>query len=414
MLDRIRSNYFYVLLINITFSANGWNLLGLSLGQLLYWYLLFLGFLIFLKSSYLKIGYILLFATVILKGINLLLVLPWIEFIGDVSSGLFFILVGSILYGKNLTILYKQLLYFFALSIPFMILQKIGCHTFFYGWSTELFHENGTYSFDEVRDLGVIFKNIPLYPTLFVDFEDLTYVMYQGRPTGLLYSNNVLSVILSLFLALHFSISSTIIRKSRNIIVISLIISLIMSTLVFGVLILLFVYFYFVNKNKILNMNALKTFSFTVLMLILHYLFFPGLTLSSLGLHNAVSFVSRFDQIFQAFGVDYFQDFKVLNNLDLKDDESYSLIGSLVKNDSFYIFIFLFLVLLVVYNRNVKKMKGQELVYVTVFIVCILTQFGVNFLRAPSFQIFLGIAFYPFMKSHVSKSSKQMFLSKLQ
>jgi hypothetical protein len=414
MLRQIRTQYFYVLLINITFSANGWNLLGLSIGQVLYWYLLFLGFLIFLESSYLKIGYVLLFATVILKGLNLLLVLQWIEFISDISSGFFFILVGSILYGENLGTLYKQILYFVAFSIPFMILQKIGCHTFFYGWSTELFHDNGTYSFDEVKDLGVIFKNIPLYPTLFVDFEDLTYVMYQGRPTGLLYSNNVLSVILSLFLALHFSVSSTIIRKLRYIIVITLCISLIMSTLVFGVLILLFIYFYFVNKNKKLIKNALRTFSLALLMLFLHYLFFPGLTLSSLGLHNAVSFVSRFDQIFQAFGLDYFQDFKILNNLDLKDDESYSFIGSLVKSDSFYIFIFLFFVLLVCYIRNVRKMKGQELVYITVFIVCILTQFGVNFLRAPSFQTFLGIAFYPILRSNVSKFSEQKFLARLQ
>jgi hypothetical protein len=403
MLDQIRRFYFYFVLINITVSANGWQILGLSLGQLLYWLLLFLGVLIFLKSSYLNTGYILLFSTVFLKVVKVFVDFPEIEFLSEFASGLFFILVGSVLYGKNPTILYKQLMLFFTLCIPFMVLQKIGLHTFFYGWSTELFHENAIYSFDEVKDLGVIFKKIPLFPTLFVDQENLTYAMYQGRPTGLLYSNNVLSVILSLFLALHFSISSPIMRKSRNIIVISVIISLIMSTLVFGVVILLFLYFYFVSKNKILRMNSLKTFRLTLLMLIVHYLFFPGMTLSTLGLHNALSFVSRFDEIFQAFGVTQFEDFKALNNLKLNENDSYSLIGIIVKDNYFLIYIILFLVFLGVYYINLKKMKGQMFVYITVFALCIITQFGVNFLSAPSFQIFLGIAFYPMIREKYSK-----------
>jgi len=78
MLGLIRSYYFYFVLINITVSANGWQILGLSIGQLLYWYLLFMGVLIFLNSSYRKIGYILLFSTVLLKVFKVIVVYPGI------------------------------------------------------------------------------------------------------------------------------------------------------------------------------------------------------------------------------------------------------------------------------------------------------------------------------------------------
>lgn len=408
MLDQVRKVYFYFVLINITISANAWQIFSLSIGQLLYWHLLFLGVLTFKNSSHFKIGYILLFSTIFLKVLKLTVGFPVIELMGDFASGLFFILVGAILYGENPSILYKQLLFFFTLSLPFMLFQKIGVNTFFYGWSTELFHDNGTYTFDEVKDLGVIFKNIPLYPTLFVNLEDVLYVMYQGRPTGLLYSNNVLSVLLSLFLALHFSISNTLSRKLGGLIVTTATIALVMSTLVYGVVSLLFVYFYFVNKEKFLRSNALKTLFFTFLMLFVHYLLFPGLTMTSFGVKNAVSFISRFDEIFQVFGLDYFQDYKVLYNLGLNEDESYSLIGSIVKNDDLFVYLFFFLLLLFYYYRKLLGMKGQVLVYVTVFVVSILTQFGVNFLKAPSFQIFLGIAYYPMIKSNVPKSLKQI------
>ena len=333
----------------------------------------------------------------------------------EFTSGLIFIIVGTILYGENPIIIYRQLISFFALSIPFMLLQKVGVSTFFYGWSTELFHDNGIYLFDTEKDLGVIFKNIPLYNTLFVGVSDLTYVMYQGRPTGLFYSNNVLSVIISLALALHFSLNHKI-KRNFKYIVITIIIVLTMSTLVFGVLVLLFIYNYYINKNKNLKSNALKTLWFTLVMLFFHYIFFPGLTIASIGVVNAISFVTRFAEILNVFGLNYFDEFIVLQNMkiDFNDqDQSFSLIGALLKNRFSFIFLIFSLLIMRIYYKNLKKIQGPTTIYVTLFIVCILTQFGVNFLKAPSFQLFLGIAIFPIFKSKIFITQIKKMQSKI-
>ena len=66
MLNQTRKYYFYLLLINITLAANGWNFLGVSFGQLIYWFLLLIGFKVLLKTSYAKLG--LFFFNTILKN----------------------------------------------------------------------------------------------------------------------------------------------------------------------------------------------------------------------------------------------------------------------------------------------------------------------------------------------------------
>ena len=407
MLNQTRKYYFYLLLINITLAANGWNFLGISFGQLIYWFLLLIGVKVLLKTSYAKLGLFLFGLTLFLKIGYIFSAITFVGILSEFSSGFVFILVGAILYGENPIIIYRQLISFFALSIPFMILQKIGVHTFFYAWNTELFHENSVFSFDIEKDLGLIFKNIPLYNTLFVESSDLTYVMYQGRPTGLLSSNNVLSVIISLALALHFSIHHKIKRNFKYFIIATIIV-LTMSTLVFGVLGILFIYYYYINKDKNLKSNALKTFCLTLVMLFFHYIFFSGLTIASIGIINVISFVTRFSEIFLAFGSNYFDEFIVFQNLkiDFQDeDQSYSLIGAIVKNRFSYIFLIFSLLMIKFYMKKIKNFKGSVIIYTTLIIVCIMTQFGINFLKAPSFQLFLGIALFPIFKSKIFRSN---------
>lgn len=408
MLNQVRKYYFFLILINITLAANQWSFLGLSIGQLVYWLLLLIGVKVLLKTGYAKLGLFLFCLTLFLKIINLFLAITFIGILSEFSSGFLFILVGALLYAKNPIIIYRQLISFFALSIPFMVLQKIGVSTFLYGWSTELFHANDSYSFDLEEDLGVFFKDIPLFNTLFVESSDLTYAMYQGRPTGLLFSNNVLSVIISLALALHFSLNENI-KRIFKYIVIATIIVLTMSTLVFGILVLLFIYYYFINKNKNLKSNALKTLWVTLVMLFFHYIFFPGLTVASIGIINAISFITRFAEIFIALGLNYFDEFIVLLEIGIDygdKDESFSLIGALLKNRFSYIFLIFSLLIMKIYYKNLKKFIGPVIVYTTIFWVCIMTQFAVNFIKAPCFQLFLGIALFPIFRSKMFRIKK--------
>lgn len=151
---QLHKYYLYLLLINITISANGWAFFGLPIGQLLYWVILILGVKILTKTVYNQVGVLLLLLTITLKLINIFFSSTFTGFISEFFPGLIFILVGATIYAKNPIIIYRQLIYFFALSIPIMILQKIGVSTFFYAWSTELFHENSNYFFDAEKDLG--------------------------------------------------------------------------------------------------------------------------------------------------------------------------------------------------------------------------------------------------------------------
>ena len=407
MVNQLRKYYFYLLLFNITLSANAWSFLGLPIGQLLYWIILVLGLKVLLKTGY-NVWGLLLFSLTLIFKFSALFGFPYTGVIAEFTSGLLFILVGSILYGNNPIIIYRQLISFFALSIPFMIIQKLGIHTFFYGWSTEVFHANDVFSFDVERDLGVIFKDIPLFNTLFVELSDLTPVIYQSRPTGLLYSNNVLSVIISLALALHFSLNHKI-KRNFKYIVIATISVLTMSTLVYGVLVLFFIYYYFINKNRNLKSNALKTLLVTLVMLFFHYIFFPGLTVSSIGIINAVSFVTRFAEIFTALGLNYFDVYVVSLEIGINysdEDQSFSLIGALIKNRFFYIILIFSLLIMKIYYKKLKKFTGPVIIYTTLFYVCIMTQFAVNFIKAPCFQLFLGIALFPIFRSKIFSIKK--------
>ena len=140
-------------------------------------------------------------------------------------------------------------------------------------------------------------------------------------------------------------------------------------------------------------------------MLIFHYIFFPGLTVSSIGLVNLISFVSRFAEIFKVFGSNYFDEFIVLQNIKIDyEGESLSFIGSLLKNKFIYIILVFLFLFMKAYYKNLKKFQGPVIIYITLFFVCILTQFGVNFLKAPSFQLFLGIALFPMFKSKIFSS----------
>ena len=67
MLNQVRKYYFYLLIINITLAANGWSFLGISIGQLFYWLLLFLGVKVLFKTGYSKLSLFLLCLTLILK-----------------------------------------------------------------------------------------------------------------------------------------------------------------------------------------------------------------------------------------------------------------------------------------------------------------------------------------------------------
>jgi hypothetical protein len=404
----IKSIIFPLILVNITFSANEWTFLGISIGQLLIWIIIILTFSV-LYNSFSKI-----FAITLLLGIFgfKFFFLISNSFIFNVFGTFFIalqmIISGSILFGKDPFILYKQLSIFFFLCIFFMLAQKIGLHDIFYGWNAELFHENPIYTFDETKDIGKLFKNLTLYPTLFIEQSNLVYVMYQGRPTGLLYSNNVLSIFIIVYAAMTFSYQEKK-KLSYSSFILPIVVVLSASTLV----IIGYLIFLFKSKRKFFNL-----FIF-ISILFLHYLLFPGLTSLFLDYNkHLLSFSVRFYEIFNSFGFNNLTDtiLNVNSNSKIKISEnegSYSLFGLLFKSSfRWVVLIILFLFLFYIkkqyyfFNTKIKPELKSQFDYRMLFYSILLSQLATIYLQAPSLQFILGVSIYPLLYKFIKKENQ--------
>jgi hypothetical protein len=105
-----------------------------------------------------------------------------------VLLNLLFCTSGAVVAFQRPALLYKQVMVVCLLSVVAMLFQVIGA-----GSWTQLFANYGEGNLSEpVR-------------TLFVRSEKLTYMLVQGRPAGILYSNVVLSLIIMYGLVMHFT-----------------------------------------------------------------------------------------------------------------------------------------------------------------------------------------------------------------
>jgi hypothetical protein len=404
MNNYIRFILFPLFLINITFSANEWAFLGISIGQLLFWLIIILTFIVLYNSFSRTIAITLLFGIFVFKFLFLISNMFVFNFCGGFFIAIQMIFSGSILFGRDPRLLYKQMSIFFFLSIFFMLAQKIGLHDIFYGWNAELFHENPIYTFDQSKDIGKLFKNLTLYPTLFIEKSNLVYVMYQGRPTGLLYSNNVLSIFIIVYAAITFSYQEK--KLSFSSFVLPSIVVLSSSTLV----VIAYLVFLLGNKRKNINLFIL------IFIYFLHYLLFPGLTSVFFDSEKHILSLSlRFYEIFESFGFNNLTDTisninsnsKIINS---DHEGSFSLFGLLFKSGFRWV-VLIILVLFLVYmkkefntfNYKIKPGLNSKFNYSMLFLSILFSQVATIYLQAPSLQFILGIALYPLLYKHLKK-----------
>ncbi len=403
----IRKIFLPLVLLNITISANGWSFFNFSLGQILYWFIIYLSLTVLAKTRLSIASKVFFIFYCLAKFVYFINSIIFFNDFADFFSALILIFSSAKLFGDNYYLLMKQLLYFLALSVPILIIQKIGISSFFYGWNTEMFHLNDVYDFDAKNETGVLFKNVTLYKTLFTSSDNLVYVMYQARPTGLIYSNNVLSVIIVVTLALCFSAKNKISNFVHIILTLNVI--LVMSTLVY----LSYIILIFRFKNRSISLI------YFILFFILHFMFFPGLTEKSFGIVNLFSFVNRFGEIFELIGINNFfeivnsySNIEVINSFNYEQN-SYSLFGHLLRYKYISLCIPLLLYFVYKYNYSINKLNSLSLnkgtPYATLFVVLIFSQFAIMFIRAPFFQIFLGISLYPLL-DHLFKPKKRFIL----
>jgi hypothetical protein len=413
MQKRIETGWEYILLplflINITTSANTWAILGISIGQIFFYILIAVTTAVVVLTPYRNFGLILLAFSFLFLFISLFTQSVLCDGLRVVSLGVLFMLAGARIYGDNPMLLYKQLVIFFAISIPFMICQITGLSSIFMMWNTDYLH---TLDILDLSELGT-FKVIPVFPTLFVGLDELNYQIGQGRPNGLFHSNNILSIFVVIGVGLNL-ITSKSTRLRYSDLIVMCIFTLTMSLMVFSITLLLYFYCILMGGN-IYRKKAIKLIAILLVLLGLYYLFFPGLLQINFGEAKfLMSFLTRGLDLANSLGFskfnDIFSDQLLLVGDAYKDEGTYSQFSVILKSKFMAPLIIGFLIAIFIFIRSYrffKKKTASSTREFNIFLFCCLfSQFGVPYMVAPAYQFMLGFVFYPLLRKYWSVEYK--------
>jgi hypothetical protein len=398
-----RHSLLLLMLINLTVAENKWVVFGLRPDQFIYAATILLAWHVGYLSKYR------IHVTLVLVLAILLRVADGIGMGGGVFHqlsffllGIMFAFAGALIYGKDPDLLHKQLIGYLAVCVPIMLMQILGVSSWLMGWNTGYMHDPSMLTIEEVGT----FKDIPVYPTLFVEAEDLLYSVGQGRPVGLMYGSNPLSVFICFALALNLAIK----RKSRfrfSDAVVTLAIVLTMSRLVFGVTILLYLWFLISRKQGKRDL-VLKLTAATAITFFLYFFFFPGLFYSNFTPGIIMSSIMlRSVDLLKASGMyDLFNSSGQLGELmeiyrpsfTYEIGEGYSSVATLLRSRMLIpVLLVVFFGAIVYMNRLRRMPSGRSTVYVVTLATCFLTQLAVPFINTPSFQLVAGFALFPLL-----------------
>ena len=190
-----------VLFANMTLMQNGW-----IIGRGFFWLGICIAVLCLLHEKHLRTVIMLIGGLVIIRLTRFTLGdIPTLMALAKIVEFLLFSIAGYIVYGDDLQKLRRVVLVLVLANLIVMPFQIAGVSSFFMYWTTDYLHS------PEVMGIGEVgtFKNIPVYPTLFVKETDLYYQIGQGRPSGIAPANNLLStfLLLSAVICLHIKSS---------------------------------------------------------------------------------------------------------------------------------------------------------------------------------------------------------------
>ena len=197
-----------------------------------------------------------------------------------------FMTIGASIYGKNPHLLKNQLTVYFSICVPVMLIQILGLSWVFMTWNTEFAHDLSVLSLEEVGT----FKKLPVYPTLFVEPSDLIISIGQIRPSGLSYSNNVLSVLIGIYTGLLLSIKrkNNHLRYEDIILALAIVFSGSLTSLGIAIILISFLMIYSEKPRR----NYLKKFAALLVTFYVSFsFFFPGI------FYNVFSYASIWDSL---------------------------------------------------------------------------------------------------------------------
>lgn len=319
-----------LMLLKLVIAANNFKIYFIDLGFLLFISSIFLALLVLIQTRYAFTGLTLFLFSFAFYFLEI--------FSGNVLSttlktiflDLLFLLAGAKIFLTNPGLIPRQLYFFFFLCIPVMILQITGASSFFMFWNTDYLHSPEILSPEE---LGT-FKIIEVYPTLFRGSDELYLMIGQGRPSGLLHANNLLSYLICIGIALNAAFNDKKSTLKAQDYILATISILSMSFTVFVVFLISVIYL--LSENFIKAIKLIFAFSF---ILLIYYLFFPGIV------ENFFSETTIFSKIFSrfyelAYSIGFYDFFTLTydaaTNIDYAFDPSqgsYSILTIIISNN---------------------------------------------------------------------------------
>tara|TARA_B100001057_G_C22871493_1_gene959168 strand:- start:8622 stop:9866 length:1245 start_codon:yes stop_codon:yes gene_type:complete len=405
--------FFPILLIKIVLAANKFEILSLDLGFIFFMLSIFAALIVLIQSPFATSGIILFFLSFIFYFLENFQDSIAISVLKIIFLDMLFFLAGAKIFITNPRLIPNQLYLFFLFCIPIMLLQISGASPFFMFWNTDYLHSPEILSPEELGTL----KIIELYPTLFVNFEDLTLLIGQGRPSGLLHANNLLSYLVCIGLALN-----VVLKKENNFLSVQDNILVIISilTMSFTVFIIFFItIFYLIIESTGSRKKGLKLLLLFSFFSFLYYLFFPGIFI------NNFSETSLFSKIFSrfyefAYGIGFYEFFTLTYNYASyieyvfdPGEQSYSILSVILKYNLFLpLFILLIssgLLFIFYYKKNEEilsnLMSFKEISFL--IFITLLIQLAIPFLQDTLAISLFGFALSPFIIKSFQKYNNE-------
>lgn len=388
-----------LMLINLTVAENRWTLAGLRPDVFIYAATIALASYTGLRSQHWRASLLALAVAIVARVLELVGGDEALHGLSFAALAIVFGIAGGMIYGPAPQLLRRQLVLYLALCVPIMLAQILGTDSWLMGWNIGYLHDPNLLTDDEIGT----FKELPLYPTLFVGVDDLVFTTGQARPVGLMYAANPLSIFLSIAATLNLAIDRRL-KIGISDVVITLAVVLAMSKLSLGMMVLLYASYlaFGIQKRRWLTLQLIMLL---FVVLAAYYLAFPGLF--SLNLSEGMvmgSVMLRLVDLVTALGLgDYFEGILELGRYYsltavYEPGEGYSGVANLIRSQLVIPMLIAAIPAMAIYLRGVGSMAGRSAtVYVVTLAACALTQFGVPFMGATSFQLIMGFALYPFL-----------------
>jgi hypothetical protein len=382
--------------VNLTAGENHWAILGLGVGQLLNWIIIGLAWYVAFRSPYQGIATAMLLCAFALRPMEAMGGSVVVYVLRSGALAAVFTIAGAHIYGRDPHFLHRQLVVFLGLCVPIMLLQILGASPLFMGWSTaDLNDPNGILDASEVGT----FIEVPVYPTLFVAYDDLILSIGQARPVGLMHANNVISIFVAMAVALNLVIPRSARLRVGDLIITAAVV-LTMSKMVFALAAALYVgaILFAPAERKVLALKLLGVFAIGMW---IYYLLFPGLLQSNVSQEVIrVSVMLRLLGVLNAVGIEnigaFLYDQSQLIGTAFNEDESYSTVALLLSSSVAMPTLFAAGAGGLFYFYRLRQMGlGNAWGYAVLLLVCVATQFAVPFAAAASFQLILGLALFP-------------------